>query len=95
MAAVRELSDVILTLVRESTRDAFYDKALDCLRVLRAGCIIEAEPAAFNSALRRVRAEFEGGPREEFWRRVASSGMGLLTADDVRLSVCVSLSRCL
>jgi len=38
--AIRQMCDVINKLVAESIKDMFYQKALDCVRELRRGCVV-------------------------------------------------------
>lgn len=53
ITAIQQMCAVIQRLVNESLRDQLYEKALTCLRALRAGAVREDEATAFNDFLRR------------------------------------------
>ncbi|KAK7390110.1 hypothetical protein VNO78_25409 [Psophocarpus tetragonolobus] len=52
--AITEMSKKIFYMVEDSHEGDNYPKALECLVVLRKGCILEQEPKQFNDFLKRL-----------------------------------------
>ncbi|TKY63746.1 ATP-dependent DNA helicase 2 subunit KU80 [Spatholobus suberectus] len=52
--AINDMKNKIFDLVEDSHEGDNYPKALDCLVVLRKGCILEQEPKQFNDFLKHL-----------------------------------------
>lgn len=65
--AIFEMSEVILKLVRSSVGTQFYAKCCGCVDALRAACVVEGEPRAFNSFLINLMCALRGSDHEVFW----------------------------
>jgi ATP-dependent DNA helicase 2 subunit 2 len=76
------MKERIVKYVNESIKDSYYDKALECLRSLRAGCIQEEEPNAFNSFMSELKNLFKGKRHNDFWQKVVASNITLITVDE-------------
>jgi ATP-dependent DNA helicase 2 subunit 2 len=80
--AIKQMKERIVKYVNESIKDSYYDKALECLRSLRAGCIQEEEPNAFNSFMSELKNLFKGKRHNDFWQKVVASNITLITVDE-------------
>lgn len=80
--AVEQMQERILQLVADSIRDQLYEKAVDCLKALRTGCVREEEADAFNAFLRKLRASHEGKRRDAFWQLVVTAGLTLIHEEE-------------
>jgi ATP-dependent DNA helicase 2 subunit 2 len=67
--AIEEMSARIVEIVNGSVQGALYPKAYECLVALRAGCIRDDEPDAFNKFLHQLRSYFKGKRRDDFWQQ--------------------------
>lgn len=85
--AIQGLEKIITELVNNSVLDQLYPKALDCMIALRAGCVQEEEPAAYNSFLKELRGYYEGKRRDDFWQQIAKKGLTLIHNDESEDSV--------
>eukprot|EP00761_Pharyngomonas_kirbyi_P002763 gb/GECH01002767.1/.p1 GENE.gb/GECH01002767.1/~~gb/GECH01002767.1/.p1 ORF type:complete len:765 (+),score=233.25 gb/GECH01002767.1/:1-2295(+) len=77
--AIEEMQSIINKLVQDSIGDQYYDKALRCLIALRKGCEKEDEGDQFNKFLRSIKQRYSTGKRREFWNRIKSEGISLIT----------------
>lgn len=68
--AIRQMSAMIKRFINDSLKGNFYDKALECLKALRKGCIDEDESDSFNEFLHDIREKCKEGKHQEFWRMV-------------------------
>ncbi|XP_065898118.1 X-ray repair cross-complementing protein 5-like [Dysidea avara] len=80
--ASRQLQAVIMKLVKESFGDVYYDKALECVRVLREEAIKHEEADMFNDFLRKMKDDFLGTRYSAFWDKVAQEGISLITSSE-------------
>jgi ATP-dependent DNA helicase 2 subunit 2 len=73
----------ILQLVNDSIHTQFYGKAVECLKALREGCMRETESESFNAFLHKLKDDYEGKRRDDFWRMLAPNGLTLIHCDEV------------
>jgi len=84
--AITEMIDQILKLINESVRDTLYPKAIECIRALRYGCIIEEEPEDFNIFLRKLKSQFKEHKKNDFWKLIVDEGISLINKDECEIS---------
>ncbi|TPX69665.1 hypothetical protein SpCBS45565_g02344 [Spizellomyces sp. 'palustris'] len=83
--AVEQMCDVIVKLVTESFGDQLYDKATNCLVVLRKVSAENDESDQFNNWLRGLKHLLSVGEsvrHAPFWRRVVDQQISLITKDE-------------
>jgi ATP-dependent DNA helicase 2 subunit 2 len=83
-SAVKQMGEIITTLIRESFADINYDRAAENLRVLREELIDFEEPKRYNDFLRDLKKKIFGseldGDRMEMWsQRIIAGRLGLIT----------------
>lgn len=49
--AIKQMQKVIMSMINESVRGSFFEKAIECLKEMRKACINEEEPEQFNKYL--------------------------------------------
>lgn len=49
--ALFQIQKIIISLIRDSVRQNFFDKAMECIKEMRKACISEDEPDKFNAFL--------------------------------------------
>ena len=59
-----------------------YNKALECVRAMRKGCISVEMSALFNIFLETLKADYEFKDREDFWKMVVGDGITLISTDE-------------
>jgi len=64
--------------VDESFDGCFYEKALDCLGALRAGCVKEFEAEQLNGFLVQLREKYARGAQAAFWKLLIGRGITLI-----------------
>jgi hypothetical protein len=80
--AVRGLCACIRLLVEESGRDSQYEKAMECVEVLREGCVHQQEAEAFNAFLTSFRDFCAEKRRVDFWDLLVSRKVTLISSDE-------------
>lgn len=81
--AIAQMSAIILSLVRDSFKTQFYNKAIACIAALRLGCVQELEAERYNSFLRDISTEFQGAKKDDFWQLLAGRPeLTLIDADE-------------
>eukprot|EP01112_Ceratiomyxa_fruticulosa_P013430 TRINITY_DN3779_c0_g1_i1.p1 TRINITY_DN3779_c0_g1~~TRINITY_DN3779_c0_g1_i1.p1 ORF type:complete len:745 (+),score=163.09 TRINITY_DN3779_c0_g1_i1:333-2567(+) len=65
--AITQMKHRILQLINDSIKTQFYQKAYDCLIVLREGCIKESESDQFNQFMQELKSYYMGKRRDDFW----------------------------
>lgn len=82
--AISQMKERVIRLVDDSIRDQLYPKALECIRVLRQGCIQEEEAEQFNQTLTEMRGHYRGKRRDDFWQliKARASGISLITHEE-------------
>ncbi|XP_020219252.1 ATP-dependent DNA helicase 2 subunit KU80 isoform X1 [Cajanus cajan] len=76
--AINEMKNKIFDLVEDSHEGDNYPKALECLVVLRKGCILEQEPKQFNDFLRHLCNFCREKKLNSFCDYLASEGLALI-----------------
>lgn len=80
-AAIEQMCARITQLVTDSFRDAYFNKALECLVALREACVREEESANFNAYLLESKGRWGDG-RSDFWPLVVSKEVTLISSDE-------------
>jgi ATP-dependent DNA helicase 2 subunit 2 len=80
--AIKQMRDRIVKFVHESIKDSYYDKAIECLDALRSGCLQEGEVGNFNNFMNDLKKFFRGKRRNDFWERIVSKDISLITMDE-------------
>lgn len=80
--AIEEMQVQVLRLVNDSYKNSLYDKALECIAALRAGCIKEQESDQFNAFLQSIKAQFKGKQRNDFWVLIQQKAMTLIASSE-------------
>ncbi|KAF1868103.1 hypothetical protein Lal_00018619 [Lupinus albus] len=73
--AIKDMKNKIFDLVENSHEGDNYPKALECLVVLRKGCILEQEPKQFNDFLRHLRNFCRQKNLRSFCQYLSSKGL--------------------
>lgn len=89
--AIKQMGDIIRTLIRESFADINYDRAAENLRVLREESIEYEYSLLYNDFIRQLKKEITGGEldgdRMEMWTdRIIGGKLGLITTDEAEES---------
>ena len=80
--AISGMMKVIKELLQESIATSLHQKALNCLSVLRSGCVTESEPVEFNLFLRDLKSMCSNNRKSGFWKRVQDSKLTLITCEE-------------
>lgn len=80
-AAVEQMQAVILKLIQHAFRGNTYEKALECLKVLRQGCLNEDEVPSFNAFMKEQLRPLQA-THSDFWNLLVSSRIGLVTTSE-------------
>ena len=79
-AAVKQMQVRIVEMVRNSIKDSGFEKALECLRVLREGCINEEEHILFNNFMGKLKMDFYQDKNFEiFLAKIRTNKVTLIT----------------
>ncbi|KAK6510326.1 ATP-dependent DNA helicase II subunit 2 [Arthrobotrys conoides] len=90
---VQQMGDIIKDIIRCSTADAQYGRAIECLRVLREDCISLEAFEFYDSFIRELKSFTEAG-RRDFWSRVRKDKLGLvLPTEDFRSKATIEESN--
>lgn len=85
--ATEQMISIVEDKIRNSTGDAGYAMAMECISVLREELTELEEPVMFNDFMRSLKEKVKtgklGGDRREMWYRIRSNRLGLI---DKRLS---------
>ncbi|XP_019447234.1 PREDICTED: ATP-dependent DNA helicase 2 subunit KU80-like isoform X1 [Lupinus angustifolius] len=76
---IKDMKNKIFDLVEDSHEGDNYPKALECLVVLRKGCILEQEPKQFNDFLRHLCNFCQEKNLRSFCEYLASKGLTLIS----------------
>jgi ATP-dependent DNA helicase 2 subunit 2 len=80
--AIEEIQVQSLRLVNDSFKNSHYDKAIECIIVLRAGCIKEQESEQFNKFMETMKTTFKGGLRNDFWSLLQEKNINLISSSE-------------
>ncbi|KAJ4268713.1 ATP-dependent DNA helicase yku80 [Fusarium torreyae] len=80
--AAKQMGEIISTFVSESFGDDKYQRALECLGVMREELINLEEPGLYNTFVRGMKKQLLngalGGDRRDFWFKIRWSRLGLI-----------------
>jgi len=80
--AVVQMGGVVEQLITESMGDSAYDRAVECIRVMREECVEMEEPGAFNDFAKGLKEKLLkgdlGGDRSEMWYKMRVTKLGLI-----------------
>ncbi|KAM0346458.1 hypothetical protein ACHAPU_005523 [Fusarium lateritium] len=80
--AAKQMSAIISTFVTESFGDSKYQRALECLGVMREELISLEEPGLYNTFMQDMKKKLLGGAlggdRRDFWFKVRWGRLGLV-----------------
>ena len=62
------MRNIIERYIKSSIQGDIYEKALDCLKVLREVCVKEDEAAVFNQFLQKVKQNHSNGEHLNFFK---------------------------
>ena len=79
-----EMKGRILQLVNDSINTQVYGKVVECLKALQEGCMRETESKSFNVFMHKIKENYEGKRRDDFWRLLVPNGLTLIHCDEVR-----------
>jgi len=81
--AIKQMQAMIVDLVKNSIEFSFFEKANECLAVLREGCIQEEEFELFNDFLWNFKDKLLGIKNfNEFWRRHVQHRINLISSSE-------------
>ncbi|KAM9991022.1 hypothetical protein ACTFIY_007074 [Dictyostelium cf. discoideum] len=83
--AITLMKERILQLVNDSLRDQYYQKAFECIKELRVGCIRESEAEQFNGFLKEMRSLFQSKKRDDFWQYITADVTSILAEKSINL----------
>ncbi|EWC44041.1 hypothetical protein DRE_01393 [Drechslerella stenobrocha 248] len=84
---VRQMGDIVKSIVKQSVADLQYGQALECLRVLRQECISLEIFELYDAFVKELK-QFVDGDRRDFWSKVRKEKLGLvLPSEDERSTV--------
>ena len=84
--ALRQMQDYIIRLLENDYKGNMYKKAIECLNVLRGGCIEEDETGIFNAFL-AIKVKGLQSAHVEFWNLMVSEGINLITNAENKTSL--------
>lgn len=80
--AVKQMTTIVEEQIKNSFGDSSYDRAVECLGVMRHELVELEEPGLYNDMLkelkRKIFAEELGGNRREMWWYIRKSRIGLI-----------------
>ena len=81
--AISQMQEVIVDLVNESVDGSLIDKIVECIKVLRLGCLNEEEFDQFNNFIRGMKNKFlEFRNFQEVWERMIQEKITLISKSD-------------
>jgi len=89
-SAIRQMREIIDRYIRGSINGDIYDKALECLLVLRESCVAEDEAPLFNKFMEQIKGKYSAGHHREFFVLLAAKKITLITFMESELSSIVT-----
>ncbi|XP_070533798.1 X-ray repair cross-complementing protein 5-like [Ptychodera flava] len=80
--AAKQMQERIRSLVLDSFRDQFYDKAMECLKVLREESAKLGEPDMFNSFLKEFKETLTEKNKTNFWDKMYTESLTLIDSSE-------------
>lgn len=88
--AVKQLSGIIQSYIRDSTGNFAYNRAVEAIRVMKEEMREMEEPGLFNDFLRELKKKIQGGElkgdRREMWYLLKANRLGLIDSGATELS---------
>ncbi|KAF7718434.1 Uncharacterized protein PECH_005915 [Penicillium ucsense] len=88
--AVRQMTSIVETLIKDSLGDANYDRVVESLGTVREELVDYEEPTLYNDLIRSLKAkilgEELGGDRLELWWLIRKGKLGLIDEKSSSLS---------
>lgn len=82
--AIKQMQARIIDTVRNAVSDSQYEKAIECLKVLREGCVNEEEYDMFNRFMVSLKEDYSKDPNfDVFWKKIKAKQIMLITDDEV------------
>lgn len=83
--AVKEMGNIVYSLIKESTGDSNYEQAIESIGVMREQMIGLESPDLYNDFLKELKTKIKsnalGGDRKEMWLKIRYPGrLGLITS---------------
>ncbi|RCH83904.1 ATP-dependent DNA helicase II subunit 2 [Rhizopus azygosporus] len=86
LLAVEQLSKIVIELVTRSFGSQNYQKAIECLQVMRNTAVEEEEAKTFNATLNQLKGWCElsnkTSPRRQFWEMLKGNKLTLITQEE-------------
>jgi len=89
-SAIKQMREIIDRYIRGSINGDIYDKALECLIILRESCINEDEAPLFNRFMYSIKENYSTGHQKGFFDLLISKNISLITCFESELSSIVS-----
>ncbi|EGC29713.1 hypothetical protein DICPUDRAFT_158675 [Dictyostelium purpureum] len=83
--AITLMKERIIQLVNDSLKEQYYQKAFECIKELRNGCIRESEADSFNSFIKDIRSLYENKKKDDFWKYITTNqpyAINLISEDE-------------
>lgn len=77
--AISQMSKMIERFVNTSLKGDLFDKAIECMKELRAASITEDEAPSFNRFAANIKKLFGNPPNNAFFEKVKACGISLIT----------------
>ncbi|KAF3769998.1 hypothetical protein M406DRAFT_86806 [Cryphonectria parasitica EP155] len=89
--AMKDMAQIVFSLIKESFGDRNYDQALENIGVMREQMVGLESPKLYNSFLEELKSKVNskalGGDRRDMWAKIRWSGrLGLITRDQSETS---------
>lgn len=89
--ALAQLSEITEKYIRSSIDGDIYEKALECLQLLRETCISEDEAGTFNDFLKILKEKYhKSGEHRPFFDMLANNKVTLIDTLESNLSSVIS-----
>eukprot|EP01130_Rhizamoeba_saxonica_P018803 TRINITY_DN9549_c0_g1_i1.p1 TRINITY_DN9549_c0_g1~~TRINITY_DN9549_c0_g1_i1.p1 ORF type:complete len:630 (-),score=163.23 TRINITY_DN9549_c0_g1_i1:19-1908(-) len=89
----KAISEVIVQtrrMIKESVYQSYYAKAIECIKELRYGCLIEDEIEDFNNFMFSIKLDMKGKTRNDFWEIVVNEKINLITVEE---NICSAITK--
>jgi ATP-dependent DNA helicase 2 subunit 2 len=83
--AVKQMKSIIIDIVKASLSGSHFAKALECMKALRRGCVVEEEPESFNDFMNRIKKlTLKEKTFYSFFKSLKENGIKLIAENEVR-----------
>jgi ATP-dependent DNA helicase 2 subunit 2 len=80
--ALKQMREMILEFVRNSTQGDMYEKAIDCLKAMRKASADNDEADQFNAFLADLKKRFSMGIHKDYYEAIRQQRIGLITKEE-------------